>query len=416
MTSQTNTLDPHRAAPVLRERGRRPARMRVTLGIILVLLVAGGLVYGLPVLHGSAPNAAPPAAPPPAPVTVSAPLQRQLAGWSTFTGQFTAVDSVDLQAQITGYLTEVHFTDGQIVHQGDLLFVIDPRPYDIQLQLATAQLQTATASLDLANKELVRASELKRSDFASGEVVDQRVQTQRSAQAAVEQAKGAIRTAQLNLVFTHITAPFTGRISMRRVSIGSLVSGGPTAAVSTVLSSIVSLDPIHLDFDMSESDYLVYQRFLAAGEKGGKPDRTVDASLSDEEGWQRHGQLDFLDNQVDRGSGTIHARATLSNPDLLIAPGQFARLRLPVSAPKPVLLVPDAAVYTDQSRKILMTVAPDGTVVPKMVEIGALEGDLRIITKGLAATDQIVINGLMRVRPGAKVTPVPGKIIQAAQG
>jgi RND family efflux transporter MFP subunit len=417
MTSHINALDSHLASPAQRVTAPRgPLGVRLTVGAIVVLLAAGGLVWGIPALHGSTPDAAPVAAPPPPPVTVSPPLQRRLASWTTFTGQFSAVDSVDLQAQITGYLTEIHFTDGQIVHKGDLLFVIDPRPFDIQLQQATAQYQTAVATLELANKELVRSSELKRSDFATGETVDQRVQAVRAAQASLEQAKAAIRSAQLNLDFTHITAPFSGRMSMRRVSLGSLISGGPTAAVSTVLSSIVSLDPIHLDFDMSESDYLAYQRFLAAGQAGGKPDRTVDASLSDEDGWQRRGTLEFIDNQVDRSSGTMHARADMANPDLLIAPGQFARLRLPVSAPVPVLLVPDAAVFTDQSRKILMTVGPDGTVVPKMVEIGALEGDLRVITKGLSPTDQVVINGLMRVRPGAKVTPQPGKIVSTVQG
>ncbi len=413
MTRHPNTLDPHLAAPARRS----PLRATLTLGAVALLLAAGGLVWGVPVLTGSTPaEAQTAAAPPPPPVTVSAPLQRNLASWTTFTGQFSAIDSVDLQAQITGYLTEIHFSDGEIVHKGDLLFVIDPRPYEIQLQQATAQYQTAVATLELAGKELVRASELKRSDFASGEVVDQRVQTQRAAQASVETAKAAIKSAQLNLDFTRITAPFDGRMSMRRVSLGSLISGGPTAAVSTVISSIVSLNPVHLDFDMSESDYLAYQRFLAADKAGGKHDRTVDANLSDEDSWQRHGELDFIDNQVDRSSGTVHARATLANPDLLIAPGQFARLRLPVSAPAPVLLVPDAAVFTDQSRKILMTVSQDGTVVPKMVEIGALSGDLRVITKGLSPTDQIVINGLMRVRPGAKVTPVPGKIESVAQG
>lgn len=416
MTSHIDMLDSGLSTPGPRATARRsPLRITLTLGALVVLL-AGGVVWGIPALRGSTPDAVAAPAPPPPPVTVSAPLQRRLASWTSFTGQFSAVDSVDLQAQISGYLTEIHFTDGQIVHQGDLLFVIDPRPFDIQLQQANAQFQMATAAVDLANKELVRASELKRSDFASGELVDQRVQTLRAGLASLEQAKAAIRSAQLNLVFTRITAPFSGRMSMRRVSVGSLISGGPAAAVTTVLSSIVSLDPIHLDFDMSESDYLAYQRFLAAGEAGGKPDRTVDASLSDEEGWQRHGTLEFIDNQVDRGSGTIHARADLANPNLLIAPGQFARLRLPVSAPVPVLLVPDAAVFTDQSRKILMTVVPDGTVVPKMVEIGALEGDLRVITKGLAPTDQVVINGLMRVRPGAKVTPQPGKIESTVQG
>ncbi|HEX7970416.1 MAG TPA: efflux RND transporter periplasmic adaptor subunit, partial [Stellaceae bacterium] len=376
---------------------------------------AGGAALGFHRL-GETAAAAPSAAPPPPAVTVSTPLQRRLAGWTSFTGQFSAVDYVEIRAQVSGYLTEIHFTDGQIVHQGDLLFVIDPRPFEIQLQQANAQQQTAVAQLELANKQLSRTAELRRSDFASGEVLDQRVQQQRAAQAALAQAKAAIRAAQLNLEFSRVTAPITGRISSHRASIGNLVSGGPGAGASTLLTTVVSLDPIYLDFDMSEGDYLTYQRFLQRQQAGGGVDRTVEASLSDEDGWKRRGTLDFLDNQLDRGSGTIHARATLENKDLFIAPGQFARLRLPSAEPRPVLLVPDAALTTDQSRRLVMTVAPDGTVVPKAVETGQLSDGLRVVTGGLDPTDQVVINGLVRARPGTKVTPQPGTITVAAQG
>ena len=380
----------------------------------LVALLAAGAGTWFALNHRGRPavaQAGPPAA---VVVTVSLPLQRSVARWTDFTGQFSAVDQVELRAQVSGYLTEIHFTDGQIVHKGDLLFVIDPRPYEIALQQAVAQYQAATAGLDLANKEVSRTTDLTRDDFASRELLDQRVQTQLAASAALEQAKAAIHAAQLNLEFTRITAPFSGKISLRHVSIGSLISGGPGAATGTALTSIVSLDPIHLDFDLSEADYLAYQRFLATKQPG--LDSTIRVRLSDEQGWPRRGMLDFIDNQIDRGSGTMHARASLANPDLLIAPGQFARLRLPVSAPRPVMLVPDAALVTDQSRKLLMVVAADGTVVPKPVEIGALDGDhLRVITSGITAADQVVINGLMRVRPGMKVTPQPGKIALASQ-
>ena len=379
---------------------------RVTLGLMVLLAVAGGGYWSITQQQASP---APVAAPPRPTVTVSPPLRRDVAQTTDFTGQFSAVDHVDLRAQVSGYLTEIHFTDGQIVHKGDLLYVIDPRPYAIQLQQATAQYQTAVAGLDLANKEVSRSAALHRDDFASGETLDQRIQVQQAALAAIEQAKAAIRSAQLNLEFTRITAPFTGRIGARSVSIGSLISGGVGAAIGPNLGSIVSLDPIHLDFDMSEADSLAYQRYLATQPPGLAA--TIRISLSDETGWPRKGLLDFMDNQVDRSSGTMHARATVANPDLLIAPGQFARLELPMSALHPVLLVPDAALVTDQSRKLVMTVLPDGTVVPKPVEIGALYGDdLRVITKGLAPTDQVVINGLMRVRPGVKVAPHPGEI------
>ena len=412
MTGQFQLADS--LAPYVAEAPANPRngqKLRLAAGAVALLLAAGGGFWTLD--HRAAPAVAAAAPPPPA-VTVSPPLQRSLAQWTDFTGQFSAVDQVDLRAQVSGYLTEIHFTDGQLVRKGDLLFVIDPRPYEIQLQQAIALYRTATSSLDLANKEVSRTLVLRQSDFASAELYDQRVQAQQAASAATEQAKAAINSAQLNLDFTRITAPFGGRISMRQVSVGSLISGGIGATSSTALTSLVSLDPIHLDFDMSEADYLAYQRFLATRQPG--LDRTVQVSLSDEPGWQRQGTLDFIDNQVDRGSGTMHARATVANADLLIAPGQFARLRLPMSAPRPVLLVPDAALVTDQSRKLVMVVAGDGTVTPKPVELGALEGDgLRVVTHGLTATDQVVVNGLMRIRPGAKVTPQAGTIALAAQ-
>jgi RND family efflux transporter MFP subunit len=354
-----------------------------------------------------------PAAPPPPAVTVSTPIERKVATTTRFTGQFSAVDEVALRAQVSGYLTEIHFRDGQIVHKGDLLFVIDPRPYEIQLEQATAQYQNATAALDLADAQVKRTSALQRSDFASRDLLDQRVQAQRAAQASMQQAQAAIRSAELNLEFSRITAPFSGRIGAHQISVGNLVTGGGNGGGNTLLATIVSLDPIYLDFDMSEADYLAWKRYQQ-GQPAGAVDNTVEASLSDEKTWDRRGALDFLDNQVDRGSGTLHARATLPNPDLLIAPGQFARLQLPTSAAKPVLLVPDSALVADQSNKLVMTVAADGTVVPKQVETGPLSDGLRIITGGLAPTDRVIINGLMRARPGTKVTPQAGTIAVAA--
>jgi RND family efflux transporter MFP subunit len=397
---------PQHAAPVS---GRSH---RFGWGAAAVLLALGSAAaaawqYGRPT-RASAQQAD--AAPPPPAVTVSTPLERRMGGSTTFTGQFSAVDQVQLQAQVTGYLTEIHFTDGQIVHKGDLLFVIDPRPYAIQLEQAKAQLDAATAALELAERQLTRTTDLQRSDFASRDLLDQRVQARRAAEASIEQAKAAIHSGELNLEFTRVTAPFSGRIGAHQISVGSLVLGGTGAVSNTVLATIVSLDPIHLDFDMSEADYLAWRHYEQAAQAGGALDRKVDASLSDETGWTRTGVLDFVDNQMDRGSGTLHARATLSNSDLLIVPGQFARLRVPTAAPRPVLLVPDAALIADQSTMLVMTVTADGTVVPKLVQVGQLEGDLREITAGLAASDRVIIAGLVRARPGAKVTPQPGNI------
>ena len=388
--------------------GRGSLRLgRVTFGLFAVI----GIAFAARTLVASQPPATAPAAvPPPPEVTVSVPLRRKVANWTSFTGQFSAVDRVELRAQVSGYLTEVHFTDGQLVNKGDLLFRIDPRPYDIALQLARAGLQTAQAGLELANQQLARTTELKQSSYASVETFDQRVQQQRGALAALEQAKATVRSAELNLEFTRIVAPQAGRIGAHRVSVGNLIGGGQSGGATTLLATIVSLDPIHLDFDMSESDYLAYQRFLQSPHPTREIDRTVDASLSDEETWQHRGKLTFVDNELDRSSGTIHARADFENKNLLMSPGQFARLRLPMSAEAEVLLVPDAAISADQSRKVLMTVASDGTVTPKLVETGALHGDLRVVKSGLAATDRVIINGLMRSRPGTKVTPKAGLI------
>ena len=339
---------------------------------------------------------------PPSPpvVTVALPLRENVTNRTELTGQFSAVNQVGLRAQVSGYLTEIHFQDDQIVRKGNLLFVIDPRPYEIKLQQATAQRETAAAALELADKQVARTARLNREQFATDELLDQRAQTQRAAAAAVQTAEAAIRSAQLNLEFTRIVAPFGGRASMRRVSVGSLVSGGTSEP--TALTSVVSLDPIYLDFDMSEADYVAY-RHSSAGQRADAK-TIVQISVDGEQAWSRTGELNFLDNQIDRGSGTLHARATLSNPDLTIAPGQFARVRLPVSPAQPALLIPDSAQLTDQSSKTLMVVQDDGTVVPKRVEVGGLEDNgMRVITRGLLPTDRVVINGLMRLRPGLKV-------------
>jgi len=368
-----------------------------------VAAAAGAILVGFGIGSFSAHMATPEQGTvPPSPpvVTVALPLRENITNRTELTGQFSAVNQVGLRAQVSGYLTEIHFQDGQIVRKGDLLFVIDPRPYEIQLQQATAQRETAAAALELADKQVARTARLNREQFATDELLDQRAQTQRAAAAAVQTAEAAIRSAQLNLEFTRIVAPFGGRVSMRRVSVGSLVSGGTSDP--TALTSIVSLDPIYLDFDMSEADYVAYRHSSVGQPADAKT--TVQISLDGEQAWSRTGELNFLDNQIDRGSGTLHARATLSNPDLTIVPGQFARVRLPVSPAQPALLIPDSAQLTDQSGKTLMVVQDDGTVVPKQVEIGALEDNgMRVITRGLLPTDRVVINGLMRLRPGLKV-------------
>src|SRR6266481_3609297 len=379
---------------------RRPTRRvwRVAAAGVALAVLAAFTYLGF-FHHREARAVAPPAALPL--VTVSKPLQRAVDTRLGFLGQFSAVDRIEVRAQVGGTLTEIHFKDGQIVHKGDLLFVIDPRPYEIKLAEATAQLRTASSRFALANSELIRAQALKRSNFGTAEAVDQRMSEQLAAQAAIDDAKAQIRDAQLDIEYC--------RIGARLVSIGSLIAGSRAAtSPTTLLTTLVSLDPIYLDFDMSESDYLTFSRQRAR--LSGAVADEVAICLSDENRYARLGSLDFVDNALDRSSGTIHARATVPNPDFFLVPGEFARIRLAVVPPAPALMLPDSAVMLDQSQQMVMTVSPDGTVVPKPVEIGDLRGGLRVIRSGLAPGDRVIIDGLMHAIPGTKVAPQDGTI------
>ena len=394
--------------PAVEQRGRQQRRSAAKLWIGVAVLAAasagGWLAYS-----GQRGEAAEHAAPPPPSVVVSRPLERNVDTRLGFLGQFSAVDQVELRAQVGGTLTEIHFKDGDIVHKGDLLFAIDPVPYDIRLAQATSQLGTAAARMELANRELSRAKDLKRSDAGTTENVDQRQSERQAAQAAVDAAKAQIRDAQFDLDHCRITAPFTGRIGSHLVSIGNLIAGSRAAtSPTTLLATIVSVDPIYLNFDMSEQDYLAFSREHAK-QQGVLADK-VEIALSDETEFRRQGTLDFVDNVLDRSSGTLHARATVSNPDLLLTPGEFARVRLVLGAPVASLLLPDAAVLPDQSEHMVLTVAADGTVVPKPVQTGELSGGLRVIRSGLAPTDRVIIDGIPYAAPGSKVTPQDGAI------
>jgi membrane fusion protein, multidrug efflux system len=371
-----------------------------------IALALFGVWFGFAPHHANRAAAVPA---PALPVTVSKPLQREVDTRVGFLGQFSAIDRVELRAQVGGTLTEIHFKDGQIVHKGDLLFVIDPRPYEIKLEQAKAALDAATARVALANNQLFRAQSLKRNEFATQETVDQRTNDQDASQAAVEDAKARVRDAELDLEYSQVRAPFTGRIGARQVSVGGLIAGSRAAtSPTTLLATLVSLDPLYLDFDMSESDFLTFSR-ERAHLKGPLANRVL-IGLSDEDSFTREGTLDFIDNALNRSSGTIHARATVPNPDLFLAPGQFARLRVAIAPPTSVYLLPDAAVVLDQSQHLVMTVAADGTVKPKIVTTGELRGGLRVIQSGLEANDRVVIDGLMRAVPGGKVTPQDGTI------
>jgi RND family efflux transporter MFP subunit len=326
-----------------------------------------------------------------------------------FLGQFSAVDTVELRAQVAGTLTGIYFKDGAIVRKGDLLFTIDPVPYEIRLAQAKAQLETAKARLVLADQELHRARELERNDAGTAQNVEQRTSERQAALAAMDDGRAQIRDARFDLGHCRITAPFTGRIGTHLVSRGNLIAGSRAAtSPTTLLASLVSLDPIHLDFDVSESDFQTLSSYRALG--GGALPGNLEFALGDDKAFARQGTFDFIDNIIDRSSGTIHARATVGNADLLLTPGEFARVRLAVTHPMPTLLVPDASVRPDQSRHVVMTVAPDGTVAPKQVEIGEMRGGLRVIRSGLAQNDSVIIDGLPFAAPGAKVSTRAGAI------
>ena len=394
----------HQPTPLPAGRARRrPSLPRATL--LASALAAGMAAWWL----GPTPAVAQQKGGPPPQVIAAHPLARQEAQRLGFLGQFAAVDAVEIRAQVGGILTAVHFRDGDIVHKGDLLFSIDPVPYEIRLAQARAQLESAQARSTLAARELTRAQTLQRGDAGSIENVDQRSSERRDAQAAIDAAQAQIRDAQFDLDHCRIAAPITGRIGTHLVSVGNLIAGSRTASSpTTLLTTIVSLDPIWLDFDMSESDYDSFAR--ARGAATGPLAETVEIAPNGTAAYDRRGTLDFVDNAIDRSSGVIHARATVPNPNLDLTPGAFARLRLLVGAPRQVLLVPDASILPDQSHHIVLTVGAGDKVTPKLVEPGELRGSLRIILSGLDAGDRVITDGLVYAAPGAKVAVREGAI------
>ena len=370
------------------------------ISVAALSLVAAGVIEGPRLL--ASPPAEVIAVSPPA-VSVAVPVQRSLATRVQFLGQFSAVQNVELRPQVGGALTQIGFKDGDIVQKGDLLFQIDPTPYEIKLSEATAQLETAHSRLDLAKQEFFRADSLKKTGYGSIEIADQRAAEQRAAQAAVNNAEASIRDAQFDLDHTRITAPFTGRIGTHQVSIGNLISGSRAGTTpTTLLATLVSTDSIYLNFDMSEADYMT---FLRNRHEGAAVSDKVQVSLADEKTFTHEGTLDFIDNTLDRSSGTIHARATIRNSDGLLTPGGFARVRLEVAPPSPTFLLPDVAVLPDQSEHIVMTVGPHNVVMAKHVQVGDLRNGLRVIHSGLDASDRVIVDNIPVVHVGATVAP-----------
>lgn len=343
------------------------------------------------------------AAPPPA-VTVAKPGTRTVVDHDEYVGRFVAVDSVEIRSRVSGYLESIHFQDGQTVKQGDLLFTIDRRPFQNALDQARANLGQARASLAYAEADLARAQTLLKERTISEQLFDQRVQSQRVAQASVAANEAMVRQAALDLDFTELRAPVSGRIGDRRVSPGNLVTGG-TSGNTSLLATIVSLDPIRFEFTFDEASYLRYKRIMG-GVEARENKLPVELKLIDESDYSHKGVLNFLDNVIDRSTGTIRGRAEFANPKLLFTPGMFGRLRVPASPPYEAMVVPEIAIGTEQTRKFVLTVDAENTVHPKYLQLGQLtDGGMRVVKSGLAFEDSVIVNGMARARPGIKVAP-----------
>lgn len=354
-------------------------------------------------------------APPPPPVTVANPLEKKIKIWDEYSGRFEAVASVEVRARVSGYIDKIDFRDGEIVKAGDVLYTIDPRPFEIAAESARADISRMKAQMALAENEVERARPLIKSGAVTERELDQRVSALSVMRAQMAGAEAALKNAELNLEWTVVKAPITGRISDTKVDVGNLISGGNVQP--TLLTTIVSLDPIHFVFDVSESDFLRYARMRGNGNSPSSQENAnpVLLKLSDEEGWKHEGMMDFVDNQINARSGTIRGRAIFANKDELFLPGVFARLRL-FGGEMDALLIPDSAVVSDQTRKVVYTVDEEGMVKSVPVTLGTIEDGLRIVKDGLRKSDRVIISGHANpfVRPGTRVTPEPGEITAAS--
>lgn len=345
-----------------------------------------------------------PGGPPPT-VTVSRPATRAIVEWDEYTGRFEAVESVEIRARVSGYLITTHFRDGQMVKKGDLLFTLDARPFERALEQAQAEHEQWQTRIANASKDVDRARPLVRQRILSEKTFDDRENTYEDARAAAKVAEARIKAAELDLSFTRITAPIDGRISRSAVSNGNYVVGNSVS--STLLTTIVSQDPIQLYFDVNENNLIRYKRLAQGGQQAGATvdGGTAEVALADEKGFPHVGKLDFSDNRLDPGTGTLRVRAVVDNSSGLFSPGMFARVRVMGSSRYEAVMVPDSAIGTDQASKFVYVVAEDGTASRRVVQPGPLLDNLRVVREGLSADDWVVVNGSQRVRPGSKVNP-----------
>jgi len=372
--------------------------------LLFILLILAAPAFLLAGCEGQQPQS-----PPPPQVTVSKPAVEEVMEWDEYTGRLEAVDTVEVRARVSGYLESIHFKDGQTVKKGDLLFVIDPRPYQAELDRARAELRLAQARLSLAENDLKRAKHLLSARAISEEEADTRASDEQVARATVEQAKAVVNAAELDVEFTQVRAPISGLISRKNVTDGNLINGGTGG---TLLTTIVSLDPIYCYFEADEQSYL---RYTNLEQEGMKPDSRTGENpaymeLSNETGYPHKGYIDFIDNRLDPNTGTIRGRGVFPNPGNTLTPGLFARMKITGSGQYKALLLPDEAVGSDQSQKFVLVVDPEGTVEYRQVTLGPRVNGLRVIRNGVGPEDRIIVNGLQRAMPGMKVSPVEEQI------
>ncbi len=366
--------------------------------LLLLPLAAVGAAVGL-----ASREPAGAAAPPPPVVTVATPLVRQVTEWDEYIGRFQASRTVEVRPRVSGAVTGVHFRDGEVVRAGQLLFTIDSRPFAAALAEARAGVQSAQSELALAREDLGRALRLLDVEAVSRSDVDRLQARVRSGEAALAAAEARVRSRQLDVEFTRVHAPIAGRVSNRRVDAGNLVGAGESAG-GTLLTTINALDPIYFSFEGSEALFLKMKRGAGRGAA------SVEVRLQDEPDYRWRGRLDFTDNGLDPRSGTISGRAVLSNPGLFLTPGMFGNMRMSTGTARTALLVPDAAVTTDQARRVVQVAAADGSITPKPVELGPVVDGLRIIRSGLSPNDRVVIAGGQLVFPGVKARVRAGRI------
>lgn len=356
-------------------------------------------------------QAPPPAAPPPPTVTVSKPVARKIIEHNEYTGRMAAIDNVSVRPRVSGYITQIPFKEGNLVKKDDLLFVIDPRPYQAALDQAAGQLKQAQAQKELSDRNFGRAQTLQATKVSSKEEFDQAATARNQGDAQVSTAQAAVDAAKLNLEFTQIKSPIDGRVSREQVTVGNLVAND-----TTVLTNIVSVDPIYAYADVDERAVLAYQKLTAEGKVKSARDSQVPVSvaLAGETGFPHKGDIDFIDNQINSATGTLSIRGKFPNANGNLLSGMFVRMQIPVSGEEDALLITDRAVGSDQGQKFVYVLATGDKVEQRPVALGPVIDGLRVVTQGLKADDQVIINGVMKVRPGAPVKAEQGKMEQFA--